>query len=115
LVHQGVVLAVVGGGVDDVQRGVVHVVVAVALDGDQEREAGLVLRHGFVQGLEVAVGGRVGLVGAAAVGFLGGEGVLKIGLVEAQGAPGRIPPVVGVGVGVGRPGGVAQSLGTTAQ
>ena len=34
LVHQLVVLAVVGARVDNIQRSIVHIVVAVALDGD---------------------------------------------------------------------------------
>ena len=34
LVHQLVILAVVGTCVDNIQRSIVHIVVAVALDGD---------------------------------------------------------------------------------
>ena len=56
-VHQLVVLAVVGGGVYNIQRSIVHCVVTVALDGHQEAEPRLVLGHGFVQLFEVAVRG----------------------------------------------------------
>ena len=56
-VHQLVVFAVVGGGVHNIQRSIVHCVVAVALDRYQEAEARLVLGHGLVQLFKVSVRG----------------------------------------------------------
>ena len=110
LVHQRIVVAVVGGGVDNIQRRIVHIVVAVALDGDQEAEPRLVLRHGLVHRFPVAVGGRVGLVRAVPVGLLRGKIALEMGLVKAQRQPGGVAAVVGVRVGVGGHRGVAQTL-----
>ena len=98
---------------DNIQRSIVHIVIAVALDGYQEAEPRLVLGHGLVELFPVLIRGGVGLVGAVAVAVLGGEVVLKMGLVKAQRQPGGVAPVVGVGVGVGGHGGVAQTLQVT--
>ena len=85
---------------DQVELSVIHVVIAVALDADQEGETRLVGRHRLIQRLKIAVGRAVGLVRPIAVGFLGREIVLEVHLVKAEVEPGRVAPIVRVCVGV---------------